>query len=199
MSFYPPQHPKHIPEPSERSPGSEDDGYDDKDGSGRANGGQANSNHPNPGPALSLDTLFPSGQPNPNQSLPPQLIQPGQPIWSNPPPQLAVASPSGSDDNEPSDPLRPANASAPWANMLHLAEAARLKADSHIVKEDAVDDLVTTPEDGRVAKRPRTKSNVGDHRSPTHTSLLERGNHLTPDPVDLGWCTEQRGRELFDM
>ncbi|KAK6905849.1 hypothetical protein I203_106683 [Kwoniella mangroviensis CBS 8507] len=134
----------------------------------------------------------------------------GPPPWGAPPHHphrsRAVPSPGPSDEDEPIDPLKSAYAAAPWANMLHLAEAARLKADSHIggdddqgfrpkvisPRYDVLDDVQ------RARKRPRTLSAVGDDAPSVHISLNERGPNGSPDPVDLGWCTLEKGRQFFE-
>ncbi|WWC86390.1 uncharacterized protein L201_001266 [Kwoniella dendrophila CBS 6074] len=129
----------------------------------------------------------------------------GPPAWGAPPhPPRRADSPNISDEEESIDPLKSAYAAAPWANMLHLAEAARLKADYHIGGDEQGRPKVVSPafetldDPPRARKRPRTKSGV-DEKSPTHISLNGRGHHGSPDPVDLGWCTLEKGKHLFDL
>nr|XP_019049377.1 hypothetical protein I302_03163 [Kwoniella bestiolae CBS 10118]OCF28307.1 hypothetical protein I302_03163 [Kwoniella bestiolae CBS 10118] len=130
----------------------------------------------------------------------------GPPPWGAPPHHPHRPSPGPSDEDEPIDPLKSAYAAAPWANMLHLAEAARLKADSHIGGDDDQGfrpkvispryDILDDPQ--RARKRQRTMSMIGDDPSSIHISLNERGPNGSPDPVDLGWCTLEKGKQLFD-
>ncbi|WRT64283.1 uncharacterized protein IL334_001214 [Kwoniella shivajii] len=169
------QHPSQMPfqqgEPSDRSPGS-----DDEDEVPKGNG--AALNNPRTRPA---DPMFrpphPSGRPVEHS------LQVGPPPWGAPPsrkPRFAAQ-----EEDEPIDPLKSAYAAAPWANMLYLAEAARLKADSH--------DANLPRDEGR--KKRRLSTFVEESR----VSLNERGNYGSPDPVDLGWCTLEKGRQLFDL
>ncbi|OCF41603.1 hypothetical protein I317_04615 [Kwoniella heveanensis CBS 569] len=119
---------------------------------------------------------------------------------------VSIASPAVSEDDVRVDPLRPAHAAAPMANMLHLAEAARLKADSHVARDDVANEAVTVTsasydhlDASRPTKRARTRSGGVDHMVPAHGLLRERSKHLLGDPVDQQWCTEQQGKELFDL
>ncbi|WVF70335.1 hypothetical protein IAT40_005125 [Kwoniella sp. CBS 6097] len=161
-----------------------------------------------PNTSLSMDALFKS-QANDNQSG-----RGGAPPWDQRQTALVHTSPAASDgddnddnDNVRVDPLKPAHAAAPWANMLHLAEAARLKADSHVARDDASNEAVivtSAPDDHhldgtRPLKRARTRSEGVGQMSPAHGLLRERSKHLLGDPVDQQWCTEQQGKELFDL
>ncbi|WVQ97571.1 hypothetical protein IAU59_004685 [Kwoniella sp. CBS 9459] len=119
---------------------------------------------------------------------------------------ISSASPAPSEDDVRADPLKPAHAAAPWANMLHLAEAARLKADSHVATDGTSQETVVItaapdeyPDGARPAKRARARSGGLDQLSPAHGLIRERSKHLLGDPVDLQWCTEQEGKELFDL
>ncbi|KAK8866058.1 hypothetical protein IAR55_001209 [Kwoniella newhampshirensis] len=163
----------------------------------------------------SRDPRLPHGPPIPPQHMAAQ-VPPGPSPWLAHTPKSRLmrtltpqASPHVSEDEEGADPFSSDLSAAPWGNMLSLAEAARLKADSHIVRDD--DDtggrgrkrsmMGPIPGDGsdrgRLFKKSRTMSNTLD-RSPELT-LNERGRHVFPDPVDLGWCAPERGRQLFDL
>nr|XP_031860933.1 uncharacterized protein CI109_003660 [Kwoniella shandongensis]KAA5528005.1 hypothetical protein CI109_003660 [Kwoniella shandongensis] len=169
-----------------------------------------------PTPASSSrDSRLPPGPPVHPHQLHGQ-IPPGQAPWlghtpASRPPQVASphASPHNSDDDEPTDPFSFDTTSAPWANMLSLAEAARLKADSHIVRDDdgpggprgrkrTMGGSFTEGTDrSRLLKKARAMNKTAEF-SPELT-INERGNHAFPDPIDLGWCTPERGHQLFDL
>nr|XP_019014928.1 uncharacterized protein I206_01015 [Kwoniella pini CBS 10737]OCF53709.1 hypothetical protein I206_01015 [Kwoniella pini CBS 10737] len=141
-------------------------------------------------------------------SAPPMPRSLGPPPWGVQPHSRNVASPGPSDEDEAIDPLKSAYAAAPWANMLHLAEAARLKADHHIGGDDdqtfrpkVVSPRYDSSEETQKGSRKRQKTNnaKSDDRAAIHISLNERGHNGSPDPVDLGWCTLERGKQLFDI
>ncbi|WWC58635.1 uncharacterized protein I303_101179 [Kwoniella dejecticola CBS 10117] len=245
------------PEPSGQTPGSDDDGDEERDQSNNKANGAAPSNRAclTPSSRLRLveaqigsmqgnlqellqlqrgaaanaesqrntspfDSLYrnsqsssrsmdPSQHPNPHHpSAPPMPRSLGPPPWGAPPQIRSATSPGSSDEDEPIDPLKSAYAAAPWANMLHLAEAARLKADHHIGGDDdhtfrpkvispRFEGAEETQKGSR--KRQKTTNAKGDDRGAIHISLNERGHNGSPDPVDLGWCTLERGKQLFDI
>lgn len=93
---------------------------------------------------------------------------------------------------------------APLGNMLSLAEAARLNADTHIVRQEALDSArtpMTLSLDTHVErpiKKARFEGGVDD-KTKGELRIIERGNHSFPDPVDLGWCSLSKGKELFGL
>jgi hypothetical protein len=103
----------------------------------------------------------------------------------------------------------------PWRSMLSLVEAARLEADGHMVKDEQLSPHARKAagkkpkrhpfdfeesEDGHANKKRR--SNGDDTETMGYRTALpqQKGSHQHAflDPVDLGFCTEQRGKELFD-
>ncbi|KIR74926.1 hypothetical protein I310_01200 [Cryptococcus deuterogattii CA1014] len=93
---------------------------------------------------------------------------------------------------------------APLGNMLSLAEAARLKADAHIVRQETPDSAHTAmtlsldTHVERPIKKARFEGDVDD-KTRGELKLVQRGNHSFPDPVDLGWCSLSKGKELFGL
>lgn len=93
---------------------------------------------------------------------------------------------------------------APLGNMLSLAEAARLKADAHIVRQenpDSAHTAMTLSLDTHVErpiKKARFEGDVDD-KIRGELKLVQRGNRSFPDPVDLGWCSLSKGKELFGL
>jgi hypothetical protein len=128
------------------------------------------------------------------------------------PTSTTISSAPPSDDEEEVEPLEQSVVTGPWRSMLSLAEAARLEADGHMVKDD-----VPSPEAIKVAGG-KARSHPFDFESDGPTKKKRRSNgdpetmgfkvalpqqkgshtHAFLDPVDMGFCTEQRGRELFD-
>lgn len=131
------------------------------------------------------------------------------------------ASPSSSEEEDPDPAIASATFPGPWRSMLSLAEAARLKADNQLTKEEAEGDANKRApsrearEDGGGPKRhpfdygqgpdkKRRKSNLGtveDENTGLRGALpLLRGSqrHAYRDPVELGIIGEGRGRELFE-
>ncbi|KIR69390.1 hypothetical protein I314_00501, partial [Cryptococcus bacillisporus CA1873] len=93
---------------------------------------------------------------------------------------------------------------APLGNMLSLAEAARLKADAHIVRQETPDSAHTAmtlsldTHVERPIKKTRFEGDVDD-KIRGELKLVQKGNHSFPDPVDLGWCSLSKGKELFGL
>lgn len=93
---------------------------------------------------------------------------------------------------------------APMGNMLSLAEAARLKADAHIVRQETPESVrtpMTLSIDTHI-ERPLKKARFeggADDKTKSELRIVQRGNHSFPDPVDLGWCSISKGKELFRL
>ncbi|ORY32276.1 hypothetical protein BCR39DRAFT_45188 [Naematelia encephala] len=136
-------------------------------------------------------------------------------------PQLRTADSSAhaTDDEDDAEPLQ-SSSIGPWDNMFSLAEAARLSQDGQnpaLVKGDRRRtgegsdeknhpfDFTTgdSPRHGR--KRRRTKGPGGaaaDELAELKKALpLERGSHIHTfqDPIELGYCTLEKGKQLFDL
>ncbi|WVQ82646.1 hypothetical protein IAT38_004778 [Cryptococcus sp. DSM 104549] len=174
---------------------------------------------PNPSPMASADPIrssYSDVQATPNNPQLPQFAPPGpsaQPTWqsnssAHQPPPAAASPGDASDDEEALDPFASDQAAAPWGSMLSLAEAARLKADSHIARDDDPTDTLRRRQSGlshweeedpsgRPRKRARAMSRVA--ASPMELMINEKGNHVFPDPIHLGWCSEERARQLYDL
>ena len=169
-----------------------------------------------PGTLLSMDSLFdPGSGPTPATQRYPvnkeKILE--QRPWARPP-----TPPNGGgiireeEDDEDKDPLNPSTGNAPWDNMLSLAEAARLKADGH--PEEPVDRYA---EAARTGKRkveekiyPSTAPPGSSKRQRKQGSAAADGNLKSSlangsssyrknfkNPVELGWCTEEKGRQLY--
>ena len=120
-----------------------------------------------------------------------------------------------SEEEDDSDPLIPGSVDAPWDKMLSLAEAARLKADGHMLEdpnqeEPAVESAKRKaasargdhPFDYSEPKRKKGRNRGAMTEEQTVNALPQtRGDHVHafPDPVELGYCSEERGKELFDL
>ncbi|RXK36515.1 hypothetical protein M231_06237 [Tremella mesenterica] len=129
--------------------------------------------------------------------------------WARPPTPPPKPSHLSSDSDDDSDPLDPSRAGAPWDNMLSLAEAARLKADGHHdFNLDGDRDSTTgkrkveakiypfEPE----AKRQKTAGSRPDNELKRALPLQQVNRvHAFKDPMDLGWCSEERGKQLYDV
>lgn len=173
----------------------------------------------------SPSTSLPAANPSPvlyENQQPPQLpilnssfIAPALPIprqtaarW-DPPAENGSTAPGSDEEDE--DPLNPTQMNAPFDNMLSLAEAARLKADGHMTDQ---------PKSRSPVKRPSSHLPF-DFGSPGHPNKkrrstrqgaelelglempypVERGDtlHAFPDVMDLGYCTEEKGRQMVDL
>ena len=120
-----------------------------------------------------------------------------------------------SDDEDDIDLLAPSIVTAPWDKMLSLAEVARLRADGQIIRDDgqlaqnAHDDgsrkTRNHPFDYGTPKEPskkRRRSGIGDDQAVFESPCLtpwQTHAHAVQDPVELGYCSLQRGRQLFDL
>ncbi|KAL7424794.1 hypothetical protein Q5752_000478 [Cryptotrichosporon argae] len=135
----------------------------------------------------------------------PRAPAPAHPILS-PPLDTSNNVSEQDDDEDDQDPLEPS--AIIYNNMLSLAEAARLKADGHMVVEHDADGDGPKGRDKRkshpfnfemdgTAKRARTR----DEPVLKRALPLQRGNHVHAykDAVDLGFCTAERGKQLFDL
>ena len=119
------------------------------------------------------------------------------------------------DDEDDIDLLAPSVVTAPWDKMLSLAEVARLRADGQIFSDDgelpshATDEETcrarTHPFDYGTPKdhsRKRRRSGIGDEKPQPKLPALapwQSQSHASQDPVELGLCTLQRGKQLFDL
>jgi hypothetical protein len=74
----------------------------------------------------------------------------------------------------------------PWANIWSLAQAAKLQEQEMRTGHEA--DLVE-------ADRGRN----GASESSTRGISQSRHKEVPEDPVSLGWCSYDRGKELFDL
>lgn len=107
-------------------------------------------------------------------------------------------------DDEDDDPLEPH--AIIYNNMLSLAEAARLKADGHLEENDRpprkrdARGREQMPFDFTVdaESRKRPRRDDGLRKS---DPLLQRGNHVHAfkHPIELGFCSEAKGRQLFQI
>ncbi|CAD6587362.1 MAG: hypothetical protein TREMPRED_004729 [Tremellales sp. Tagirdzhanova-0007] len=120
-----------------------------------------------------------------------------------------------SEDEDDIDLLAPSVVTAPWDKMLSLAEVARLRADGQIFPDDGQLLSNATDEETRQARnhpfdydtpkedsRKRRRSGIGDHKTQPEipsSSPWQSHTHASQDPVELGLCTLQRGKQLFDL
>jgi len=141
--------------------------------------------------------------------------QPPAPKWEptqvngakwEPPQENGSTAPGSDDDDE--DPLNPTQMNAPFDNMLSLAEAARLKADGHMdqskrspVKRPASNIPFDFDSPGHAKKRRSTRMGADVELGLEMPYPVERGDkmHAFPDVVDLGYCTQEKGKELVDL
>ena len=141
--------------------------------------------------------------------------QPPAPNWEptqvngakwEPPQENGSTAPGSDDDDE--DPLNPTQMNAPFDNMLSLAEAARLKADGHMdqskrspVKRPASNIPFDFDSPGHAKKRRSTRMGADVELGLEMPYPVERGDkmHAFPDVVDLGYCTQEKGKELVDL
>ena len=140
----------------------------------------------------------------------PQSQSQGALSWARPRPSSPkrdphLSSAAGSEDEDDSDPLT-ASANGPWDNMFSLAEAARLKQDGHVLRRPKYPKSVY--QDGSGADQPsrkRKKIQPGmsddEHPEIKRTLPMQRGNqvHAYKDVIDLGICSAEEGRELFNL
>lgn len=181
--------------------------------------------HPTPGTMLSLESLFEPPGSYGNQPQPPSSNG-GQNRWLDTAsaqstaggqgPMLArsgeVSSAPMSDDEDEQDAGDRAF-SGPWRSMYSLAEAARLERDGQPTQDAERDGL-------KAASRSKSKSKVGPFNYDTEegrdrkrrkgeangaSDVLsampeQRGSDSSSflDPVAMGWCTEARGKQLYD-
>ncbi len=96
----------------------------------------------------------------------------------------------------------------PWDNMFSLAEAARLKQDGHLVREPkthsfdfATDDTPGGPRKKRKRNNTRTGMSEDEFLEMKRALPMQRGNqvHAFKDAIELGICSLDKGRELFDL
>jgi hypothetical protein len=122
---------------------------------------------------------------------------------------------SGTQSEDECDPLEPSASSGIYNNMLSLAEAARLKADGLDDPEMYAPEEERERERERKRKLKRVRVDDGHHvncndtpqvyepqprDTPRVTVPLQRGAlHRVQSPIELGFCTLQRGRQLFDL
>lgn len=177
----------------------------------------------------SPSTSLPAANPSPvlyeHQAQPPlPVLTPSFVAPAAPPPRHTQIAPAArwdppaengstapGSDEEDEDPMNPTQMNAPFDNMLSLAEAARLKADGHMTDQ---------PKTRSPVKRPSSHMPF-DFGSPSHPNKkrrstrqgaelelglempypVERGDtlHAFPDVVDLGYCTEAKGRQMVDL
>ncbi|CAD6573450.1 MAG: hypothetical protein TREMPRED_000828 [Tremellales sp. Tagirdzhanova-0007] len=139
--------------------------------------------------------------PTPSESF----TTPQTAIPSSPKRDPHLSSAAGSEDEDDSDPLT-ASANGPWDNMFSLAEAARLKQDGHVLRRPKYPKSVY--QDGSGADQPsrkRKKIQPGmsddEHPEIKRTLPMQRGNqvHAYKDVIDLGICSAEEGRELFNL
>ena len=96
--------------------------------------------------------------------------------------------------------------------MFSLAEAARLKQDGHLLRESKIHpfdfstrDFDGSPDNSRGKKRKRMKMGTGmndDEFLEMKRALpMQWGNqvHAFKDAIEMGICTVEKGRELFDL
>lgn len=123
-----------------------------------------------------------------------------------PPVENGSTAPGSDDDDE--DPLNPTQMNAPFDNMLSLAEAARLKADGHMdqskrspMKRPASNIPFDFDSPGHAKKRRSTRVGTELELGLEMPYPVERGDkmHAFPDVIDLGYCTEEKGRELVEL
>lgn len=122
-----------------------------------------------------------------------------------------------SDDED--DPLEPS--AVIYNNMLSLAEAARLKADGHLDDDDQAILLAQRPPprshpfdydlDDRNSASPSSRDPQTAHGRPRKRQRLEdpqlrralpmqRGDNTQfRNPVEMGFCTPEKGKALFDL
>ena len=139
---------------------------------------------------------------------PPPLPPPVPPGWSGLTPLREIGPSSGpaSDDEDELDPLA-ASAIGPWDNMFSLAEAARLKQDGHLLREQKTLPFDYPPADGadttKRRKRRKTQAGMSDDELLEMKRALPmlRGNqeHAFKDAIEMGICSLEKGRELYDM
>lgn len=170
-----------------------------------------------PGTLLSMDSLFdPGSGPAPATQRPPvnkeKILE--QRPWARPPTPPKPGGPiREEEDDEDKDPLNPSTGNAPWDNMLSLAEAARLKADGH--PEEPVERYAEVARTGKrkveekiypstapLGSSKRQKKQVGTAADGSlNKSSLANGSSTYrknfKNPVELGWCTEEKGRQLY--
>lgn len=127
------------------------------------------------------------------------------PKWE-PPVENGSTAPGSDDDDE--DPLNPTQMNAPFDNMLSLAEAARLKADGHMdqskrspVKRPASNIPFDFDSPGNAKKRRSTRVGTELELGLEMPYPVERGDkmHAFPDVIDLGYCTQEKGKELVEL
>lgn len=129
-------------------------------------------------------------------------------------------SPASSDEDlDPA--ITTASFPGPWRSMMSLAEAARLKADNQLTKDEtglgrtsdaaAASDAARPENGGRshpfdyAATSPsgkkRRRSYVEENGGLQGAMPVQRGSqkHAHKDPVELGLIDEDRGRALFEM
>lgn len=129
---------------------------------------------------------------------------PSEPTWSAPPPLDRTASSlQGSDDEDDEDPLT-GTVIGPWDNMFSLAEAARLTQDGHVTRDESfASGSRAVDGDQPRRKRRKTKDGMsGDELLEMKRALpLQRGSHVHAfqDPVELGMCSLEKAKELYDQ
>jgi hypothetical protein len=125
-----------------------------------------------------------------------------------------------SSDEDPDPAITTASFPGPWRSMMSLAEAARLKADNQLTKDEtgvgrtsdaaAASDSARPENGGRshpfdyAATSPsgkkRRRSYVEENAGLQGAMPVQRGSqkHAHKDPVELGLIGEDRGRALFE-
>lgn len=155
---------------------------------------------PQPPPAQSSSFVAPA---------PPPIRAAAPAARWDPPAENGSTAPGSDEEDE--DPLNPIQMTAPFDNMLSLAEAARLKADGHMTDQSKTRSPVK-----------RSSSHIPfDFGSPGHSNKkrrstrkgteqelglempypVERGDklHAFRDVVDMGYCNETKGKEMVDL
>ncbi|KLT44131.1 hypothetical protein CC85DRAFT_283918 [Cutaneotrichosporon oleaginosum] len=106
---------------------------------------------------------------------------------------------SGAPSDDEDDPLEPS--AVIYNNMLSLAEAARLKADG----QDGEEEAPTIHPPPKVFNydlepgRPRKKARLSDPQLRRALPIQRGDNTQWRNPVQMGFCSEARGRALFDL
>lgn len=164
---------------------------------------------PNPSPQrrFSPNTEVLYSRPLPGSSSVPSWIKVPSPARDTLP-----SSAQASDDEDENDPLT-ASAMGPWDNMFSLAEAARLKQDGHLVRENKghpFDFAIGDHEDaGTGARKLRKKRKRKAQTGMSDDEFLEmkralpmrKGNqvHAFKDVIELGICSLEKGKELYEL
>lgn len=103
----------------------------------------------------------------------------------------------GSEDEDDHDQVVP---TAPFDNMLSLAEAARLKADGHLSDKGLSPRKHFDYGSPEVSIKKRKLSRLRDMELDM-PMVMERGDrpHAYADAVDLGYCSEEQGKQLVEL